>query len=361
MLNNSALLTDGMKTISILVRFAMLSQFPCAFSLVNRTIDDLYGDEVTKVVPIYTGAWVLGSTCSWCWVNSTVADVNQAFDQTWHDTTYHPGDADQVITIQFTGTAIYVFNLIANYIPGIPTFTNLTFAVDGKMVGAYSHEPEDKVEILYHVPVFTYEGLANVSHTLEVRATGTNATLVLFDYAIYTVDIDDEQSSPSTFPVTVSTQSTISSTTPPSSTTSSVVHPSSASNAISSTIPVNNPPVPSQLSSISSSSSTSPALHTNSAPLHVTSSTMPVASADTTQNSSSVHSSADMGPIVGGSVSGAVLVVLAAFAFHDLRKRRLRRFGRTVYSSPPPSPVRAYAAPQFARSKFLESFQLLLS
>ena len=107
----------------------------------NRTIDDQLGDSVTGVLPSYSpaGSWQQGATCSGCFIH---LDPSQTFQGTWHDSTHTPGDAeDRVITAQFTGTAVYVYNALANTVEFTTTFTSLTFAIDGEQVGSFQHVP----------------------------------------------------------------------------------------------------------------------------------------------------------------------------------------------------------------------------
>ena len=176
---------------SALTWVVLLLCCPGALSvLVNRTIDDFNGDSVTGALPVYSPSdgWTPGNTCVDCRINDTFADVSKTFNQTWHDTTYHPGQPDRVITLQFIGTAVYAFNLIANQIVWTTTYTNISFTIDGQLMSIYSHEPDPTTNIYYQVPVFSQESLSNDAHTLEIRATGADASLVLFDYAAYTVD-----------------------------------------------------------------------------------------------------------------------------------------------------------------------------
>ncbi|KAI0326743.1 hypothetical protein GY45DRAFT_1328505 [Cubamyces sp. BRFM 1775] len=156
----------------------------------NRSIDDENGDSVTGAKPTYLPdeGWSQGAQCPGCHVHPGLVDVSLAFDQTWHDGTYHPGQPDRVITVSFTGTAVYVYNLIANVIQYTTTLTNLSFSVDGTYIQQYVHAPDgSEAEILYSVLVFSHTGLSNQPHTLEMRATGPNDSLILFDTVLYTV------------------------------------------------------------------------------------------------------------------------------------------------------------------------------
>lgn len=69
--------------------------------LVNRSIDDTYGDNVTGQVPVYqpNGAWN-GVNCSGCFI---VPNKSLAFDETWAYGSYNPGLNNINITFSFTG------------------------------------------------------------------------------------------------------------------------------------------------------------------------------------------------------------------------------------------------------------------
>ena len=161
---------------------------PSAAANTNITIDD---QEVGSQAPSYapSGDWATGQTCATCALNSSIIDVSRTFDRSWHDSTYHPGSAPGVITATFTGTAVYVFNIIANNFGGITTFTNLTFYIDNELVGSYKHTPTNDSSILYQVPVYTNSSLANQEHFLRiVNGGGPNASLILFDFIAYTTN-----------------------------------------------------------------------------------------------------------------------------------------------------------------------------
>jgi hypothetical protein len=58
--------------------------------------------------------------------------------------------------------------------------------MDGTAMGSYTHNPDPESNIiLYNVPVFSLNGLQNVSHTLVVSLAYAHS-LMLFDYAVYT-------------------------------------------------------------------------------------------------------------------------------------------------------------------------------
>ncbi|KAI0756223.1 hypothetical protein C8Q80DRAFT_1127322 [Daedaleopsis nitida] len=192
----------------VLFCFAIQSFTPGASgsASVNRTIDDDNGDVTTGQRPSYTPSdgWARGQGCTGCAIAPDI-DINRSIpvNGSWHDSTYHPGQPDRTISVSFTGTAVYVFHLIANgnfFEQGVTTFTNLTFYIDNEYVGDFTQPASTNAEkIRYNVPVYTNTTLPNEAHVLETRASGPTASLILFDAIIYTMPIveDDNTTSPS--------------------------------------------------------------------------------------------------------------------------------------------------------------------
>ncbi|KAI5116467.1 hypothetical protein M0805_006727 [Coniferiporia weirii] len=157
--------------------------------LVNRTIDDQLGDSVTGVLPIYEGPpadnWQQGATCKGC---EAQPDPSLAFRGTWHDATWNPGDpGEKVVTVGFTGSAVYVFIILENSVQ-FTTLTSLSFTIDGELVGSFVHAPTTSTDYEYNVTAYANDNLANTQHTLIMQTAGNNATLILFDYLVYSVD-----------------------------------------------------------------------------------------------------------------------------------------------------------------------------
>ncbi|EIW63923.1 uncharacterized protein TRAVEDRAFT_41348 [Trametes versicolor FP-101664 SS1] len=183
------------------LRFLPLLPTLATAILVNRTIDDKYGDSVTGVVPTYApdSYWTDGSLCYTCNVypsggpkngGGAQADVSQMFNGTWHDSTYHAVGPIQTITMSFVGQAVYVFHLIANELKWTTTVTNLSFIIDGEEVGHFDHNPDPAApQFLYRVPVYVNSSLSHANHTLTIRPRGApDMSLILFDYVAYTAD-----------------------------------------------------------------------------------------------------------------------------------------------------------------------------
>ncbi|KAJ7214020.1 hypothetical protein GGX14DRAFT_618076 [Mycena pura] len=149
----------------------------------NRTIDDTLGDPITGSIPVYApaGNWST-EDCSDC---VPYSDISQSFEGTWHQTTHHAGDAPSSVTLQFTGTAVYLFSIIPNPLFGVTTAYNLQFILDGVPVGSFTHQPNfNATTFQYSVPVLSLENLVNEPHTLVAEPGGSS--FFIFDYAIYT-------------------------------------------------------------------------------------------------------------------------------------------------------------------------------
>lgn len=204
-------MSSSKTVIALIILPSLLFSSPVSSALVNRTIDDEYGDSVTGVKPTYgpdDSYWHQGSTCSACHITPFI-DKTQSFDGTWHDGTYSPGGPDLTISFSFTGTAVYVFNIIPNTLNFTDTLADVTFTVDGAHGDEYVHTPDSTSTFLYRQLVYKSTGLANQEHSVIMSSTGTKSSLILFDYVVYTA----EQSITSSGMSTSSTSSASSSAT----------------------------------------------------------------------------------------------------------------------------------------------------
>ncbi len=168
--------------------FALFLDWGQALS-VNRTIDNRYGDSVTGQLPLYMpGPWSEGDQCPGCHAQP---DPKQCYNGTWSDTTHHDGlDDGQNVTVQFTGTAVYAYHVLAPPIIYTDTLTNLSFTLDGTPVLGPNFvwdPPASQQEYQYNVPVYVNESLENTDHTLVIHLVGP-VSLGLFDYVVYTFD-----------------------------------------------------------------------------------------------------------------------------------------------------------------------------
>ncbi|KAJ7749562.1 hypothetical protein DFH07DRAFT_555138 [Mycena maculata] len=152
----------------------------------NRTIDDEFGDSVSGALPTYRPDyyWNVGTSCTICEVHP---DPTLAFNHTWHDTSQLPGHAPVSVTLDFVGTAIYVFCIAPPMMTNVVTLYNLNFTLDGVRSGTFSYSPTSTTDFVYNLSVVSLESLANEAHTLLVSTDDSeNGSIFLFDYAVYT-------------------------------------------------------------------------------------------------------------------------------------------------------------------------------
>lgn len=164
--------------------------YACA-RLVNRTIDDEILENAIDKRPVYAPehAWAQGATCAGC---KAAINASDTWKGTWHDTTQHPENATFTMMATFTGTAVYVYNILANYIPYSSTLTDITFTLDGALVSNFTHAPSNDSGYEYHALVYANRSLENINHTLLMKAAKrSEPVLILFDYLIYTALEDD--------------------------------------------------------------------------------------------------------------------------------------------------------------------------
>ena len=148
----------------------------------NHTIDDEGGDSLTGLRPVYEppGAWKQGSKCPGCEVRPNASSTLYG---TWHYVSYLASSTQfYTMTVQFIGSALYVYNIVADDAP-----TELSFYLDGHSVGQFIHHAiPDSVTLRYGVLVYKNESMADALHTFTMRAAGSTESLILFDYIVYT-------------------------------------------------------------------------------------------------------------------------------------------------------------------------------
>ncbi|KAL5513833.1 hypothetical protein ACEPAH_4234 [Sanghuangporus vaninii] len=139
--------------------------------------------------------------CSDCFAQP---DSSQTFNGTWHDATFTPTDGSaRAIEFSFNGSALYVFFVLANTIPFTDTVTDMNFILDEETFGSFVHQPTISSDFQYNVPVYVNDSLSSGQHHMRMEAAGNHSALILFDYFIYTSDVD-EASSTSSSPGTAS-------------------------------------------------------------------------------------------------------------------------------------------------------------
>ncbi|KAH0826889.1 hypothetical protein J3R83DRAFT_4435, partial [Lanmaoa asiatica] len=177
----------------------LLILFPSfAFAVLqNVTVDDavLTGAVVPQYLPS-NSAWNIGNNCSVCRVQP---DPSEAYNGTWHDTTFSPGTAvSQAVEFTFTGNALYIFFILANTVPNASTLTDINFYMDAVAVGTFVHTPSTSTDFQYNAPVYVNESLAFGQHSITIQPVNSgNAVIMLFDYLVYTTDTNSTTTSSS--------------------------------------------------------------------------------------------------------------------------------------------------------------------
>ncbi|KAI0778896.1 hypothetical protein BD413DRAFT_121289 [Trametes elegans] len=187
------------------------------------TVDD--NDPAIVYSP--ANQWSQGATCgSSCSLHPEPLD---AYDGTWHDTTYFSAEAPRTITYSFSGTRVQVFNILPEVgTSALSTNTDLTFSVDG-VTKDDGFQRSAGASYVYNALVFDSGTLDNHAHTLIIQATLGTDSVILFDKLVYTVP--DPVQSTLTSAQSPSDTSTSSTTTSTSTTHAS---PSTSSSSLTS-------------------------------------------------------------------------------------------------------------------------------
>ncbi|KAH8813813.1 hypothetical protein DL96DRAFT_1716115 [Flagelloscypha sp. PMI_526] len=183
--------------------------------LVNRTIDDKYGDyspadeDKRGAVAYYPEAswWHQGegSQCPGCAIGTLPGNVagepvnfgNSTGPQngTWHELLNNQLPQDPVIEVTFSGSAIYLYALIFAY-----STTNVSVELDGQRMPDFYYEgqqnPITGPKWRYNQLIYASNGLADGNHT--VRMTNMPGSEFMFDYATYTADVAPQAASSQT-------------------------------------------------------------------------------------------------------------------------------------------------------------------
>ncbi|KAF5388974.1 hypothetical protein D9757_005067 [Collybiopsis confluens] len=207
----------------------LLYQLQPVFTVgVNRSIDDTLGDSVTGQRPTFlpstSGVWE-DNTCSGC---ALIPDISDAFARTYTAATYNPNLKNISISFDFTGTAIWIFFILANDPnPGISASTSVNFTLDGQLIDTFTHTPDTSAADAFYFNdsalAFSKTGMENLTHQMVISTSGLNSDYYLnFDYALYTFQRAE---------VARSSSSSATSGTPSPSSSSSSSLPSSSSSA----------------------------------------------------------------------------------------------------------------------------------
>ncbi|RPD64606.1 hypothetical protein L226DRAFT_40164 [Lentinus tigrinus ALCF2SS1-7] len=300
-----------------------------ALAASNRTIDD--ADPQVTYFP--SDQWSQGSTCSGCLVK---LDPSQTFDGTWHDTSHHTTDSQpRFMQVKFTGTAVYVFNVLANANLDTSTTTSLQFTLDGTEDGTFLHTPSGSPNPVFSAVVYSRDGLDNTEHTLKMQATDTPDSVILFDFILFTVPEQGEgniNSAPAPVTTTITSISQDDTTTTITSTTTSVMSMTSSSSSDTTSSRQSTGSTSGSTSSFSSTSTTVLASTKLPSPFIIPSSstsslftggvTSSLTPSDASAPSSTARSSTKpTGLIVGATIGGIGLLAFIAALVLVLRKR----------------------------------------
>ncbi|KAF8980266.1 hypothetical protein BDQ17DRAFT_1263914 [Cyathus striatus] len=161
--------------------------------LVNVTVDDASPDPLTGKTIAYlpTASWQQGDSCTTC---NAGADGRLMNGGTWHDGTvsiFLSPSGPLNATFVFNGTAIYVFCALAlQTTNALAAFSNMTFYIDGDLVGQFQRIPPGTNGFQYNVSVYSNTTLSPGSHTFMLQngvavGNGGDTSLTLFDYLVY--------------------------------------------------------------------------------------------------------------------------------------------------------------------------------
>jgi len=167
--------------------------------LVNTTIDDDGVDPNTGLGVTYAPAssWSRGQACTTCFARP---DPSVALLGTWHDSTYSFGEPVISATVQFQGSALYVYCILAPITPDTGTDSYMSMFIDHELVGTFIQSP---TQVANYTSTLVYQNtsISSGSHLFVLQNGNTNTrindTLMLFDYLIYSRDDDEAPLTPS--------------------------------------------------------------------------------------------------------------------------------------------------------------------
>ncbi|KAG8988687.1 hypothetical protein FRB94_002995 [Tulasnella sp. JGI-2019a] len=120
-------------------------------------------------------------------------DASQAYNSSWHDSTFYIGDSLASIEFPFNGTGLAVYCILwhlqnANATPtSIPdlSLTSLVFTFDGNPAGNYTSGPYQDpgtTRYGYNTSVYQNFNMSNGRHTFSLNLEPNS--MILFDYAV---------------------------------------------------------------------------------------------------------------------------------------------------------------------------------
>lgn len=92
------------------------------------------------------------------------------------------------LSYQRTGTAIYVFFILPNFLKGLNLASAVLcdFFIDGVHVGSFTHQSDGSGAFTYNALVYNNTSVQNGDHVLLIETTGSEPAIIIFDHAIYT-------------------------------------------------------------------------------------------------------------------------------------------------------------------------------
>ena len=171
----------------------------------NVTIDDTVGGRFMYGPIDSPSPWNNGPHCTDCFAQP---DPNQAFNQTWHDSTFNDGHAQPTAMVSFDGGCFdhdFLFK-VTNILPGSAVYvmailmtasktpedtgTQLTFFINNTESGNFSSNSQRaSAGFFYNVTVFSKKDLPLGIHNLSIvngfPNSGGNKSMLLLDRIIY--------------------------------------------------------------------------------------------------------------------------------------------------------------------------------
>ncbi|KAJ7293780.1 hypothetical protein C8J57DRAFT_1042712 [Mycena rebaudengoi] len=161
--------------------------------LQNITVDDTKPNSVTGAYISYApaDAWDT-NLCTNCFVNP---EARRFVDETWHQSTF---DARETInghvntpltaSVAFNGSAVHVFCTLSrsNAFPLVGD-SDMTFYLDGAVVGTFVQQAVGSTGFDYTVPVYSNSNIPPGQHTLTVQNGHIDGarSLMILDYITY--------------------------------------------------------------------------------------------------------------------------------------------------------------------------------
>ncbi|KAK0219268.1 hypothetical protein IW262DRAFT_1462928 [Armillaria fumosa] len=175
--------------------FLLLLGLIVSGQLINHTIDDTLGDELTGFKVQYSPVtrpqnasalvWNNVLQCSGCAIKP---NSSMAMDSTWTGATYDASLRNVSAELMFHGSAIYIYLIVSNYphSTGLVSDVICDFRMDGEIVGSYTHTTDGTYRFEYNVLAYSNASFNDDDHTFLIETTGTQRSYVIFDYALYT-------------------------------------------------------------------------------------------------------------------------------------------------------------------------------